>query len=276
MDGLLRVTTPHEWALLVGLGLALLGIVAWSVFGSIERSLAADCVLARSGERYPVVAEVTGRVIEALAQEGDAVEAGQPIARVRMSQLDREIRVARSRVSLLEEQVAQSDDAGVEGVLAAARAELLELEARRESGELIVSSHSGVVAIQSLTPGQEVTAGNEVALVRTGGDDRIEAVALVSPEDVRRMAVGMESQVIRHGEAGALPAEVSHISERALVPSSWPVFLGLTGGEGSRLVRLSLSEPPTAGTDDGAPCRIRVILREDPPYRLLVGSIPVA
>ena len=52
IDGLLRVTAPHEWAILLGLVLAMAAVGAWGVFGSVERGLRVDCVLIVPGERH--------------------------------------------------------------------------------------------------------------------------------------------------------------------------------------------------------------------------------
>ncbi len=45
VDGLLRITAPHEWLFLALLAAALLGVLAWTVFGTIERGHSADCLL---------------------------------------------------------------------------------------------------------------------------------------------------------------------------------------------------------------------------------------
>ena len=46
IDGLLRITAPHEWLFLAMLGCAMLAVLLWAVFGTIERGLSAPCVLA--------------------------------------------------------------------------------------------------------------------------------------------------------------------------------------------------------------------------------------
>ncbi len=45
IDGLLRITAPHEWLFLAMLGCAMVGVLLWAVFGTIERGLSAPCVL---------------------------------------------------------------------------------------------------------------------------------------------------------------------------------------------------------------------------------------
>ena len=52
LEDLLRVTAPHEWVLLAGLGAAVLAVLAWSVFGSVERTVTLDALLVYS-ERQP-------------------------------------------------------------------------------------------------------------------------------------------------------------------------------------------------------------------------------
>ena len=132
LDGLLRVTAPHMWIVLAGLVLVLAGVLVWLLVGSVERTVAADCALARPGERYEVLSPVSGIVVAVLAGVGDTVEAGAPLARVRQPHLDHQVSVARARLEALEALEPQGAEAPV---LAAARAELVELEAVRVAGD---------------------------------------------------------------------------------------------------------------------------------------------
>ena len=52
IDGLLRVTAPHEWVFVLGLAIALLALAAWAFFGSVERTIEADCALAGQGAGF--------------------------------------------------------------------------------------------------------------------------------------------------------------------------------------------------------------------------------
>ena len=114
-----------------------------------------------------------------MAREGDPVEAGQPIARLRIRELDHEVSVARARVDLIQMQAQTGEDAFVD-VLSAARAELLDLEARRETGGHIVSPYSGEITAQRLVLDQEVPRGAEVVKVRTRRERQFEAITLIS------------------------------------------------------------------------------------------------
>lgn len=46
IDGLLRITAPHEWVFLALLAVALIAVLAWALFGTIERGLSASCLVA--------------------------------------------------------------------------------------------------------------------------------------------------------------------------------------------------------------------------------------
>ena len=87
IDGLARVTSPHEWMVLLGLTAVLASIVAWGLTGRVERGLVADSVLVRPEPRYAVVAPAAGVVAEALVDVGDRVAAGQPLARIGREEL---------------------------------------------------------------------------------------------------------------------------------------------------------------------------------------------
>ena len=270
LDGLLRVTAPHEWVILVGLGLALLGVAAWVLFGSVERSAAADCVLARPGERYAVNSEISGNVIDVLVDAGDAVEAGQPIVRISTPELSRHVALARARVSTLEARADTTPDA-----LALARAELLELEALQTSREFITSPYTGEITGHTLAPGQTIAAGSKVAVVRDSAEPGLEAVTLMLPERGRRLDAGMEAQVrtsASNGGAQTLAAEVRDISPRPISPPGWLTELGLPAPERGYLVHLALRDAPAPSAADGDSCSVRIVLRRDSPARLLTSS----
>ena len=267
LDGLLRVTAPHEWVVLTGLALAVLGFVVWSVLGSVERSVSAECLMVHPGERYAVLSEVTGYVVAVLVNAGDRVEAAEPIARVRTPELERQVRAARARVELLEAQgVAGKPD---DDARALAHAELLDLEAIQTSGEYVVSPHAGMVTWHNLTVGQAVTVGSEVAGLHGGVDGELEAVAFFLPESAQRIERGMEAAVLAGGlsRRRALEAEVTEVpgSLATRPPGSRPL------GSTPRPQTLSLGDI-AGGAGVVArrrqPCRLRIVLGKERPVRL--------
>ena len=241
---------------MAGLGIALLGLVAWGLFGSVERSLSSECVLAQPGERYTVISDITGNVIDVPVDVGDPVEVGQPIAFIKIPELSRHVALARARLSTLEANPDAAPDA-----LALARSELLELESLRASGE---------VAAHNLVQGQAVQVGVEVAEIRVGSESELEAFAFVPSEGARGLQVGMRAHVLTE-TSQALDAELREVSSRPVTQPGWLTDFGLMPSARSHLVRLSLRDAPPPSAADGDLCSLRIVLRKDSPMRLLTS-----
>ena len=269
LDVLLQVTAPHEWLILAGLALILLGASAWSVFGNIERRLTTECVLIRPGDRRAVLAEVSGTVADVLVDTGDAVQTGQAIVRVRRPELRRSIRIARARVAALETRPPGER-------LRAVRAELADLEMLEAVGDVIVSPYAGEVTGLALTPGQPVTGGAEVAWVRSGTAGSMEAAAFVAPAAAAQVAAGMAARVLVPVQGGrgvsVLEADLLEISARPTTAPGWFAGLGFAAPDRGHLVRLSLRSVPDPALADGQPCRVDVVTRRQAPIRFLAWA----
>ena len=275
LDGLLRVTAPHEWAILATLAAVLLGVAAWGLLGSVERTFSADCVLARPGERRAVIADVSGAVVEVLAHTGDTVERGQAVARVRLPEVDRQARIAGARLAALEELLANAS--GQDARLLAARADVRELDAIAEAGGIIVSHHTGEVMAIDLVPGQAVAAGTQVAEIRMGGDHRLQAVALADPASAGDLETAMGARVLipaADGRGGTriTDAAVGAVSSRPAAATGWLARLGYPPLARGHLIRLDIEPPPAPETKEGQPCRFQIVLQRQPPVSLLLPT----
>lgn len=271
LDGLLRVTAPHEWLLLAGLATALLGVILWGSVGHIERSLSAPCVLTLSGERHPVVSGVSGTVQEVLASPGDGIAVGQPVARVGLYGLNNDAAVARARVAALASVANTNPD-----TLAAARAELRQIELLQAEGELIVSPVAGELMSYSMAVGQSVAADSRTAWVRVGTGHELEAVTWLDAVQAQRLDKGMQARVapVFADRKTALPlnATVAEITVRGAPPPQWLTDFGLPAPAQGHRVRVALQDMPRHLTD-GTPCSLHVVLGREPPVRVLFQSV---
>ena len=271
MDGLLRVTAPREWVILVGLGIALAGVLAWSFLGSIERSLAASCVVVQPGERHSAISEQSGNVVEVLVDVGDEVQAGQSIARLHVAELDHRVALARAKVSALETTAgAAADD------LALAQAELSEFEALRASNAFITSPLAGVVMAHRLAPGRSVMAGTQVALIMASSGAPPGAISVVTPAEAGELRVGTQAQVLIAEPDGrkieSVGARVTSITERPATPPAWLLDYGISEPSRGHLVKLAFDDAPEPPLSDGDPCDLRVILGKHPPVAFLASQ----
>ncbi len=197
LDHLLRVTAPHERMILAGIGLVMLTLMAWALFGSIVRSVTIDGVLIEPGTRHELVSSEPGYLEAFLVVPGDHVEVGDPIARQSVPELDSETAALRDRVEVLKSELRQVDGegSGLPSLLAAAQVALLQMEARRSARELIVSPVAGKVTALRSDPGEYLLAGGAVAQLRETEDRPLQAVLQVAPHMAKRIQPGMRASV---------------------------------------------------------------------------------
>ena len=280
LDGRLQVTAPHEWMVLAGLGAALLGFLLWGVFGSVDRSVSASAVLVQPGERHAVVSPVSGSIVEVLAESGDALEAGQPLARVRLPEAERQARITRQLVSAVEERARNTGGTAApahwEALLAAARNDLGEIE--RLIGESIVAPHGGELVTHRLAPSQAVQVGETIAQIRGREDgDAWQVFAFVSPQDVEQLTPGMDAEVLLalpdQPAPNPLKARVLEVSPQPVAAPEWLADLGLAATDDpSHLLRLVLDDPSHSPLADGMGGTARVVLGSRSPAALLLAS----
>ena len=264
------MTAPHEWAMLLGLVVAIFALIMWGTFGQIERGWSTDCLVVYPGERYTIIAESEGNVAEVMAQVGTMVDVGQPLARLRSSELDRQVRLAQSKVDLLEGR-SDSDDSDE---LALARNDLLELMALQSTGQLVVSHAAGELMSHHLSLGQALHTGDEVAVVRFYDPGQIRAVTRVSSDDARRLEPGLDARImVASGTPRTekvLDAEVLSISELPVEPPTWLSALGLVEQANGHLVELAFRESPQDRVADGTPCSARIVYERGSPFSVVI------
>ena len=275
LDERLQVTARHEWMVLAGLGLALLLLLAWAVFGSVERSLSVKAVLVQPGERYAVLSPVSGNVVEVLADVGDTLRAGQGIARVRLPEAERQARITRRILDAVRDGTGDAAAAELRAaLLTAARDEIEAVESRAAAS--IVARSGGRLVAHRLVPGQPVRTGETVAQVRGGSDDPWQALAFVSPRDAGKLETGMEAEVrvALPGQPGdsRLEARVLEVSPRTVAAPQWLADLGLAAPAPAHLLRLVLSGRPRLPLADGAGGRARIVLGNRSPAALLLAN----
>ena len=269
LDHLLRVTAPHERIILAGIGLLLLALAAWVLFGSVVRSVTVDGVIVAPGARYDVVATETGHLAEYLVGPGDRVEAGDPIARQTTPELEREMAALRNRIELLEVETGQAGGGALLSRLAAARVALLQLEARRSARERIVSQIAGEVTALRSAPGEYLPAGAAVAQLRNSQDQALQAVLRVAPRVAQRIRPGMRAAIdvaLPDGVTRTLQGRVAAVIAEPL--PDWLAALEPVTAEPGHRVDVVLHDAPAVPVPDGTPSRVRIELGRQPPTAL--------
>ena len=272
LDRLLRITAPHERIVLAGIGVVLVGLVAWGFFGSIVRGVTIDGVLIEPGVRHPVISSEPGHLVELLVATGDEVAAGDPIARQSVPELDREADALRDRVAILETEIEEAggDGGALRALLASARTALLEMDARRTARELIVSPVEGVVTALRSVPGDYLPVGVAVAEVRDAGDLPPLAVLRVAARTAQRIRPGMRASVefaTPGGAARRMEGEVASVSAGPL--PEWLARMRPGATDSPYRVDVAFDQEPGSSVPDGTSCRVRIVLGRHPPIALL-------
>lgn len=267
LDHLLRVTAPHERMILAGIGLVMLALVAWALFGSIVRSVTIDGVLIEPGTRHELVSSEPGYLEAFLVVPGDHVEIGDPIARQSVPELDGETAVLRDRVEVLKSELRQGDREGngLPSLLAASQVALLQMEARRAAREMIVSPVAGKVTALRSTPGEYLPAGGAVAQLRETKDQPPQAVLQVSPRMAKRIQPGMRASVeimIPDDTQRRFDGEVSSVTFGPL--PNWLATLRPTVPDATHRVDVVLHHASDLSLPHVTPCRVRIVLGQQP------------
>ena len=264
LDHLLRITAPHERIVLGTIGLVLVAVLAWALFGSVVRSVTVDGILIEQGVRHDVVATEPGYLREFLVAPGDRVEAGSPIARQTVPELVRETAALRDRVERLE---TEAGPAG--GALAAARVALAQIEARRSASELILSQMKGEVTALRSAPGDYLPAGAAVAQLRDSHHRPLQAVLRVAPDIAERIRPGMQASVevaLPDGTNRRLTGEVGSVTAGPL--PGWLLSLPPAAAPSTSRVNVALHPGSGLALPEGTVCRVRILLGRHSPAAL--------
>lgn len=267
LDYLLRVTAPHERMILAGIGLVMMVLMAWVLFGSIVRSVAIDGVLMEPGVRHEMVSTEPGYLVEFLVNPGDHVEVGDPIARQSVPELDSETAALRDRVEMLKTELRQvgGEGSGLRSLLAAAQVALVQIEARRSARESIVSPVAGEVTVLRSAPGDYLPAGGAVAQLREAEDQPLQAVLRVAPRMAQRIQPGMRASVevvMPNDATRRLDGEVTSVTPGPL--PNWLALLQPAAPDSAHRVDVVLHQAPDLSLPDGTPCRVRIVLGQQP------------
>lgn len=272
---LLTVTAPHERIIFTVAVLLILALLTWVLFGRIEHGITVDGVLIKPGDRYEVVSVEPGHLIEFLVRPGDRVKDGDEIARQSVPELNREIAALRRSVDLLERENPRSGEnsASILPRLAAARAALLEMEARRTAREMIIAHIGGEVMAFLSEPGSFVSAGTSVARIRNSFNvepGSIQAVLRVEPSIAQRIRTGLTATVevtVPGSDPQRLTGEVGSVTAGPL--PKWLASLQPATEDSLHRIDIMLRQVPESPLPGGSSCRVRIVLGKAPPIALL-------
>lgn len=283
LDQLVQVSTSASWLLLVAFSGLVLAALAWGVFGRVDTRVQGEGVLL-GGPIHLVVARGSGPVTDVRVEVGDEVEAGQVVAGIELSDLERQIADARTKLAQAESDHAEltafsSREAELKREYLAKQREGLETSIREAQARLVVLqeqmanerslAEKGVLTQRDLLPTQDTFNATSASLERSRADltqlrsqelrdaYQAEKDALTSErtiEDARRELEKLEADRDRQGRV--VSAESGIVLEVLAEPGSLVsdgtavVKVGLADGASQALHALAY-----VGADDGKKIR---------------------
>jgi HlyD family secretion protein len=188
LDVLMQVTSPQGWLALSAIGIVLTGVIAWSVFGSLQERVPGSGVLVRGGGNSVIRAGGTGTLTLSVSLD-DVVVPGEIVASIAGSGLDNTEETAcndssayqnqANRESLLDRQninnynqaitSAEGLKASAQGELTLAREDLARLEARPDlvTGPQVAAARSRVSALEQQIAGYDDSIRRNQANIAT-------------------------------------------------------------------------------------------------------------
>ncbi|HAF31690.1 MAG TPA: hypothetical protein DCR09_00035 [Anaerovibrio sp.] len=213
LDALLPITTPIGWMGLLAVGLLLLSIVIWSIFGSLTvRADGVGMIIDYGG--VTDISHVTGgKVASVYVREGSQIKKGDLIARLEQSDQSADTNIAKFESELA------SNMRDTSNQVYQYRAKLYKQQMARD----VTSDYDGIVDEVMVRKGSIIGSGSPICTVRlTQKNADLMGVLYVPVDKGKRIETGQTIQIVPSGvdaqESGSLVGVVRTVS-------SYPVSL---------------------------------------------------
>jgi HlyD family secretion protein len=229
LDEMMQITSPVGWLALIGVGLGLIGLVVWSVIGTISIKVTGRGMLIRGGVVFDIASTTEGRLAEVLVKPGDHIVRDEVIARLDRPSLRLRIQNTREDLSRLSGQGSRQN-AAQRSLLVRYRAQAAELKEKIATQEKMVER--GLLTNSTLMRTRAELTANEQAQAQLRAQ---QAGSGNQVEDTRQLLNELENELESTSKI------VSPFSGRIVEVS---METGDLVGAGSRLVTLESEDAP--------------------------------
>ena len=207
LDLLLPITTPIGWMGLLAVGLLLIAVVIWSIFGSLTIRADGMGMILDSGGVTNITHITGGKIANVYVQEGSAVKKGDLIARFEQPEQSADTNMAQFGPQLADTMQ------GTASQVYQYRAKLYKQAVSRD----VFSEYDGVVDEMKIRKGSIVESGSPLCSVRlTNKNTDLTGVLYVPVEKGKRIVTGQTIQIVPSGvdpqESGSLVGVVRTVS----------------------------------------------------------------
>lgn len=206
-DTALPITNPLSWMGLIAVGVLMISVVIWSIYGSFTVKADGMGLIMDARGVIKVNSLTAGNVSELYISPGYKVTKGERIAHIDEARENASTRMAQYGPELA---VSGRD----------AQNKVHEFDSRRyqqETIEYITSSYDGIIDEVLVEPGMTVSAGSTLCTIRIDGNDtNLTGVLYIPVDKGKRVEPGMKIQLAPNGvdvsQSGNLLATVRSVS----------------------------------------------------------------
>ncbi|MBR2141940.1 biotin/lipoyl-binding protein [Anaerovibrio sp.] len=221
LDLLLPITTPIGWMGLLAVGLLLISVVIWSIFGSFTVRADGVGMLMDAGGVTNITHIAGGKVAEVYVREGSVVKKGDLIARFEQAEQSADTNMAQFGPQLADNME------GTASQVYQYRAKLYKQAVSRD----VFSDYDGIVDEMKIRRGTIVNSGSPLCSIRlTKKNTDLTGILYVPVEKGKRIVTGQTIQIVPSGvdaqESGSLVGVVRTVSSYPVSLSSIEQQLG--------------------------------------------------
>ena len=208
LDTVLPITDPISWMGLIAIGILILSIVLWSIYGSFTIKADGMGLIVDSKGLVNITSVNNGKIDKIYTYQGDNVKVGDRIAHISQAQDNATTRLAKYGTELA---VSERD----------ALNSVHEYDMRRhqkDASEYILSDYDGIVNDVLVDEGSVISVGMPICSIRlTGATKDLKGLLYVSVEKGKRIKPGMTIQLAPNGvdtsQSGSLLGVVRAVSQ---------------------------------------------------------------
>lgn len=208
LDMLLPITNSVNWMSLAAVGVLLVSILLWSIFGAFTVTADGMGLILDSAGVVNISHITEGKIEKIYVKTGSQVKRGDLIAKIEKADQSAETRMSKYGMTL-----AQNDRDAMERVY--------QYGARRNQqniAENVYSDYDGIVDEVMVTPGSIISNGMPICTIRlTQNRDELTGILYIPVEKGKRIEPGMSIQLAPNGvdvsQSGSLLGVVRSISQ---------------------------------------------------------------
>lgn len=236
LDMLLPITTPIGWMSLVAVGLLLISVILWSIFGSFTVRADGKGMILDSGGVTTVTHVAGGKIAHVYVRKGSTIQKGDLIAELEQPQQSADTNMAQYGPQLASSMKDTADR------VYQYKAKLYQQRVSRD----VISDYDGIVEDVMIRKGSVISSGTPLCSVRlTKKRSDLTGVMYVPVDKGKRIEPGQTIQLVPNGvdvqESGSLigvvrtvsnyPVPLQSIQEKVSNPelAKWL----LSGGQGA-------------------------------------------